>query len=712
MPKPYLSIGIIFKDNIRSLEHCLSALQPLREAIPCELVMADTGSTDGSRAVAEKYADILFDFPWVNDFAAARNAVIDRCTGRWYLTVDSDEYFTGDATELAGFLRANNRKAPDICTIVIRNYGNYELEGPYTDFMAMRMVRMSSGLRYEGSIHERWNAPATRLHALKRTVFDHDGYVGLNEESGREKRARNIQLIREDMKNRPRVLMPRLQFIESGATETDLLDQLREAMALVEEQADGWQMVGPAIFRHAVYLAWGQKLPELEEWTGRAYELFPESLYTRVDVNYASFMRAGDSSDYAACAEYGEAYLRGIEDYRKGKDMGASLISVVKMSSPYCEQQVRILLARAYLRLDDPQRAYALLDGLDGAQFDGRQTSLFVQTLREVHARTEADTARLVTSVWKGITQPKPNQQRADQRRQTFLNEERAAFQQDVRIAEKGREDYRRLSCTLFAPLEGKSELGHVAAVLAEKDPNILTEKLAAVEDWSKTPVCTLGHALECGVKFPLPGKPLQLEVMDNLAGRLSRDGFDTAAWAVASVQADLGGNPQDLAWARAVVLAAVRGCKWQDEKQGIALARAFVGVERVFLVRCYAPEMLCEEGMFLLPSMHRFAWYCARAFDALEAGDPADYARLLRKGLTASPSMKSMAEFLTEHTPQLRPAAPGELLALAEKVREMLSQYAPDDPAVIMIKQSAAYLKVAHLIEGPELGIYGGLAQ
>ena len=86
MKKPVYSIGIIFKNEIRCLERCMKSLQPLREAVPCELVMADTGSTDGSREVAEKYADILFDFPWIDDFAAARNAVMDRCSGRWYLS--------------------------------------------------------------------------------------------------------------------------------------------------------------------------------------------------------------------------------------------------------------------------------------------------------------------------------------------------------------------------------------------------------------------------------------------------------------------------------------------------------------------------------------------------------------------------------------------------------------------------------------------------
>ena len=60
-----ISVAMIFKNEIRCLERCLKSLQPLRERFSMELVMADTGSDDGSRNLAEQYADILFDFPWI-----------------------------------------------------------------------------------------------------------------------------------------------------------------------------------------------------------------------------------------------------------------------------------------------------------------------------------------------------------------------------------------------------------------------------------------------------------------------------------------------------------------------------------------------------------------------------------------------------------------------------------------------------------------------
>ena len=156
MQEMLLSVGIIFKNEIRCLERCLKSLVPLKEALPgqVEIVMADTGSNDGSREVAEKYADILFDFPWINDFSAARNAVMDRCSGMWYFTVDADEWLDEDISQLLAFMRVCDRAPGNQCTMVVRNYATVALDWNHVDFMGTRMVRMSSGARYVGRIHE------------------------------------------------------------------------------------------------------------------------------------------------------------------------------------------------------------------------------------------------------------------------------------------------------------------------------------------------------------------------------------------------------------------------------------------------------------------------------------------------------------------------------------------------------------------------------
>ena len=133
--------------------------------------------------------------------------------------------------------------------------------------------------------------------------------------------------------------------------------------------------------------------------------------------------------------------------------------------------------------------------------------------------------------------------------------------------------------------------------------------------------------------------------------------------------------------------------------------------VEEAYLPLCYAQEALTGENLFLLPPLHRFGVYCVQAFRALDAGDAAGYLRLLREGLTICESAKAMVEFLAENTEALKNPSE-ELNAMAEQIRTMLERFSPNDPAVAALKQSEAYQRVAHLIEGAAPPVVGGLSQ
>src|SRR6516225_1019893 len=64
-----LTISLIVRNEEQSLGRCLDSLQGLGD----EIVVVDTGSTDGTRQVAAGRGARVFDFPWCDDFAAARN---------------------------------------------------------------------------------------------------------------------------------------------------------------------------------------------------------------------------------------------------------------------------------------------------------------------------------------------------------------------------------------------------------------------------------------------------------------------------------------------------------------------------------------------------------------------------------------------------------------------------------------------------------------
>ena len=82
-----VSLCMIVKNEEDVLERCLKSVAGLVD----EIIIVDTGSTDRTREIATHFTNQIFDFPWQDDFSAARNAVMDRCTGKWYLTVDADE---------------------------------------------------------------------------------------------------------------------------------------------------------------------------------------------------------------------------------------------------------------------------------------------------------------------------------------------------------------------------------------------------------------------------------------------------------------------------------------------------------------------------------------------------------------------------------------------------------------------------------------------
>jgi len=67
-----LTISLIVRNEEQSLGRCLDSVQGLGD----EIVVVDTGSTDGTREVAAGRGARVFDFPWCDDFAAARNETL------------------------------------------------------------------------------------------------------------------------------------------------------------------------------------------------------------------------------------------------------------------------------------------------------------------------------------------------------------------------------------------------------------------------------------------------------------------------------------------------------------------------------------------------------------------------------------------------------------------------------------------------------------
>ena len=82
-----ISLCLIARDEEQLLT---GALESVYGAVD-EIIVVDTGSTDGTREIARNAGALVIDHFWQDDFSAARNEALAHATGDWVLVLDADE---------------------------------------------------------------------------------------------------------------------------------------------------------------------------------------------------------------------------------------------------------------------------------------------------------------------------------------------------------------------------------------------------------------------------------------------------------------------------------------------------------------------------------------------------------------------------------------------------------------------------------------------
>lgn len=226
--RPILSISMLVSNNRRdTIEKCMESLVPLRNAVPSELIIVDTGCTDGSVDIARKYADKVVQFTWCKDFAAARNAGLVECTGEWFLYLDDDEWFD-DVSALIAFFQSEGRNMCDALWYLQRNYDSMEGTS-YTDTYVGRCVRMTPETKFCGKIHE-WLEPLPSKIMKTEAYVHHYGYVYKSEEDRQKHLERNLTLEEEAVRENPNDLRMCCQLVQ----EYRVARRYEDALALCE----------------------------------------------------------------------------------------------------------------------------------------------------------------------------------------------------------------------------------------------------------------------------------------------------------------------------------------------------------------------------------------------------------------------------------------------------------------------------------------------
>ena len=182
-----IGLVMIVKNEGRCLEKCLSSAQKLVD----QIYITDTGSTDNTIQIAEKYNAHISHFAWCNDFAAARNYALAQSDCDWNLILDADEYLiSGEKEDLQKFMEKGTHTGS-----ILRHDHYLEESGEQSTSKTYTIRFVPRGTQYRGSIHEQIVSPLP--DAALPLVFDHDGY--LQEGKGQ----RNLTILLEQLKISP-----------------------------------------------------------------------------------------------------------------------------------------------------------------------------------------------------------------------------------------------------------------------------------------------------------------------------------------------------------------------------------------------------------------------------------------------------------------------------------------------------------------------------
>jgi tetratricopeptide (TPR) repeat protein len=190
---------MIVKNEAKNLPRCLESVRGVAD----ELVIVDTGSTDGTVAVAHRYDARVYHFAWRNDFSAARNAAVSHARGEWILALDADETLGPDARRSLRDLLRDDRYQAYLLNI------RSPLKGTRSQVAVInawpRLFRNRPEIRYEGRVHEQISPSIARMGGMvARTelVIDHLGYhQDFTDQMG--KQARNLALLRQQLAEHP-----------------------------------------------------------------------------------------------------------------------------------------------------------------------------------------------------------------------------------------------------------------------------------------------------------------------------------------------------------------------------------------------------------------------------------------------------------------------------------------------------------------------------
>ena len=170
-----LSLSMIVRNEEARLADCLASVEGFAD----EMVVVDTGSTDGTVAIAEAAGARVEQIEWPGDFAPARNTGLTFLRGDWVLVLDADERLRPEVIPALKALMAQ----PDVLVINLLRYEIGAAMAPYSS--VSRLFRHHPAIRWSRPYHSMVDDSVRellereshwRIAACGEPAILHDGY--------------------------------------------------------------------------------------------------------------------------------------------------------------------------------------------------------------------------------------------------------------------------------------------------------------------------------------------------------------------------------------------------------------------------------------------------------------------------------------------------------------------------------------------------------
>lgn len=155
-----ISLCLIVKNEENALPQLLKSVA----GIPNEIIIVDTGSTDRTKEIAAAFTDKIYDFVWIDDFAAARNFAFSKATKDYILWLDADDIVKDKDRAL--FLELIRTMDPLVDRVTMPYNLSFDANGQVSSTLRRnRLVRRACGFQWVGAVHEYLNAYGSVLHS-------------------------------------------------------------------------------------------------------------------------------------------------------------------------------------------------------------------------------------------------------------------------------------------------------------------------------------------------------------------------------------------------------------------------------------------------------------------------------------------------------------------------------------------------------------------